>query len=241
MERMKLLIAEGTEEFRMALMDALRGVYRVRACGNGQETLEAVRQFKPDLMILDLMLPGLDGITLLQRSVEAGYRPMVLATTSYQNEYVLDSLQKLGVGYVMVKPCDLRATVARLADLSQRITAPAVAQPDIQVHVTNLLLAMGFKTSHNGYSYLRRAIVQMSGDLRQSITKELYPLVAREFQTNKKSVEHCIRTAIEKAWESGDRRLWRMYFDQDMDNCRRPSNGDFICRLAELVSKPSEK
>lgn len=238
---MKLLIAEGTEEFRMALMDALRGAYRVRACGDGQKALEAVRQFKPDLMLLDLMLPGLDGITLLQRMVEEGFRPMVLATTSYQNEYVLDSLQKLGVGYVMVKPCDLRATIARLADLSQRITAPVVTQPDVQVHVTNLLLAMGFKSSHNGYSYLRRAIVQMSGDLRQSITKELYPMVAREFKTNKKNVEHCMRTAIEKAWDAGDKGLWRMYFGQAVDDCYRPSNGDFICRLAELMGQPSEK
>lgn len=241
MERMKLLIAEGTEEFRMALMEALQGVYQVRACGDGQETLEAVRQFQPDLMILDLMLPGLDGITLLQRAVEAGFHPMVLAITSYQNAYVLDALQRLGVGYVMVKPCDLRATMARLADLSQRIASPVVTKPDVQVHVSNLLLAMGFKTRHMGYGYLRCAIVRMTEDFRQSITKELYPAVAQEFGTDRKSVEHCIRTAIEKAWEAGDRQLWRMYFEQESSCAHRPSNGEFIRRIAELVGQTSEK
>lgn len=241
MERMKLLIAEGTEAFRIALMEALRGIYCVRVSGDGQETLETLRQFQPDLLILDLMLPGLDGITLLQRAVEEGLRPMVLATTSYQNEYVLDSLQKLGVGYVMVKPCDLRATIARLADLSQRISAPVVARPDMHVHVTNLLLAMGFKTRHRGYGYLRYAIVQMAADFRQSITKELYPAVAQKYETDRKSVEHCIRTAIEKAWAAGDRQLWRMYFEQETAGSHRPSNGEFIRRLAELVSNSSEK
>ena len=186
-------------------------------------------------------MPGLDGITLLQRAVEEGLRPMVLATTSYQNEYVLDSLQKLGVGYVMVKPCDLRATITRLADLSQRISSPVVAQPDIHVHVSNLLLALGFKTRHRGYGYLRTGIVRMAADFRQSITKELYPAVAREFQTDKKSVEHCIRTAIEKAWDAGDRQLWRMYFEQEAAGAHRPSNGEFIRRLAELVGHSSEK
>lgn len=237
MERLKLLIAEGTEAFRIALLDALRGAYRVRTCEEGQQTLHLMQEFKPDVMILDLMLPGLDGITLLQRAAESGLRPMVLATTSYQNPYILESLQKLGVGYVMIKPCDLRATIARLADLSQQIHAPVVTQPDPQVQITNLLLAMGFQTRHHGYGYLRSAIGRMMSDYRQSITKELYPMVAREFGTDEKGVERCVRTAIEKAWKVGDRKLWKLYFEQD----QRPSNGEFIRRIAEVLGHISEK
>lgn len=237
MERLKLLIAEGTEAFRIALMDALRGAYRLRACEEGQQTLAVMREFKPDVMILDLMLPGLDGITLLQRAAEAGLRPMVLATTSYQNPYILESLQKLGVGYVMIKPCDLRATIARLADLSQQIHAPVVAQPDPEVQISNLLLALGFQTRHHGYSYLRSAISRMAADFRQSITKELYPAVAREYQTDQTSVERCMRTAIEKAWKVGDKKLWRLYFEQE----ERPTNGECIRRLAEALGHLPEK
>lgn len=236
MERLKLLIAEGTEEFRLALMDALRGAYLVRTCDEGQETLQIVQQWKPDVMILDLMLPGLDGITLLQRAAELGQRPMVLATTSYQNPYILESLQRLGVGYVMIKPCDLRATIARLADLSQQIHTPVVAQPNPGVQISNLLLALGFQTRHHGYAYLRAAILRMSEDPRQSITKELYPAVAREFGTDQNSVERCMRTAIEKAWKLGDRKLWRLHFEQE----ERPTNGEFIRRLSQNLGQISE-
>lgn len=237
MERLKLLIAEGTEAFRIALLDALRGAYRVHTCDEGQQALQMMQEFKPDMMILDLMLPGLDGITLLQRAAESGLRPMVLATTSYHNPYILESLQKLGVGYVMIKPCDLRATIARLADLSQQIHAPVVSQPDPDVQISNLLLALGFQTRHHGYAYLRTAIGLMAADFRQSITKELYPAVAKEFKTDQTSVERCMRTAIEKAWKTGDRKLWKLYFEQE----ERPTNGECIRRLAEALGHMPEK
>lgn len=241
MERMKLLIAEGTEDFRIALMDALRGAYRVRECGEGQQTLELMRSFKPDVMILDLMLPGLDGITLLQRAAGEGICPMVLATTSYHNDYVLDSLQQLGVGYVMVKPCDVRATIARLADLSQRIRQPVVTQPDPRTHISNLLLALGFATKLKGYNYLREAILLMAQDPDQSITKELYPAVAKICGADKKRVERSARSAIEKAWDRGDAQLWRMYFAAEGGNLHRPTNGEFIKRLADTLQLKSEK
>ena len=233
---MKLLIAEGTEGFRVALTEALRGAYRVRSCGEGNEALEQIRAFRPDVVILDLMLPGLDGITILERAVASGVHPMVLATTFYHNEYVLDALQQLGVGYVMVKPCDIHATIARLGDLSQRLRQPVVARPDPKVHVSNLLLALGVPTKLNGYGYLREAVLLMAEDPKQSITKELYPAVAAACSGDRKNVERSIRSAIEKAWRNRDENLWKLYFPIDGTGItRRPTNSEFITRLADAL------
>lgn len=241
MERMKLLIAEGTEDFRIALVESLRGAYRVRSCGEGNEALELLRSFRPDMVILDLMLPGLDGITILERTVASGITPMVLATTYYHNPYVLDAIQRLGVGYVMVKPCDIRATIARLADLSQRLRQPVLSRPDPRVHISNLLLALGIPTKLKGYNYLREAVILMAGDPNQSITKELYPAVAGICGGDRKNVERSIRSAIEKAWLYRDENLWKLYFPADGSGLlRRPTNSEFITRLADTLQLDGE-
>ena len=239
---MKLLIAEGTESLRIALVESLQGAYRIHSCGEGNEALDQICSFKPDVVILDLMLPGLDGITILERAVACGEHPMVLATTCYHNDYVLGSLQRLGVGYVMVKPCDLHALIARLADLSQRLRQPVVARADPKVHVSNLLLALGIPTKLKGYSYLREAVLLMAEDPKQSITKELYPAVAATCQGDRKNVERSIRSAIEKAWLHRDENLWKLYFPvESSGTTRRPTNTEFISRLADALQlKESE-
>lgn len=246
MERLKLLIAEGTEDFRMALADTLRGVYTLRECGEGLQALQLMQTFQPDVVVLDLMLPGLDGITLLQRAVEMGMHPMVLATTRFHNDYVIESAQALGVGYIMVKPCDLRATVARLADLSQRIHPSRAVPPDPKTYVSNMLLALGVPTRLKGYAYLREAVLRMARDPGQPITKELYPAVAAVFKTENSKIDHThversIRSAIGVAWKARDTRLWAMYFLPKGDgSIRCPSNGEFISRMAESLRRESE-
>lgn len=236
MEMLKLLIADGTEEFRLALADALRGSYLVRLCQEGQETLAALRAYKPDVMVLDLMLPGLDGISLLHQAAEAGIRPIVLATTRFANDYVLEAAEKLGVGYVMIKPCDVKATVARLSDLSQRISPPAVTQPDTRTAASNLLLTLGVPTKLRGYNYLREALLQDIRDPSQSVTKELYPAVGAVCGANKDQVERSIRSAISTAWNRRDDQVWRLYFQPGPDgSVPRPTNAAFISRLAERL------
>ena len=98
MDRQKLLIADGTEDFRLALSEILQETYHVCSCQNGKEALALLRSFQPDVLVLDLMIPGLDGISLLQAASSEGICPMVLATTRVSNSYVLDSAYRLGVG-----------------------------------------------------------------------------------------------------------------------------------------------
>ena len=90
MDRLKLLIADAGEEFRLALAENARGFYRVRTAQEGKETLQLLLEFKPDILVLDMMLPGLDGVSILQSAADRGICPVVLAVTKFASDYLVD-------------------------------------------------------------------------------------------------------------------------------------------------------
>jgi two-component system response regulator (stage 0 sporulation protein A) len=234
MDSRRLLIADGTEEFVSALAAALRGVYELRTCRTGTEALELVQTYRPDVMVLDLMLPGLDGISLLQSQPVQELRPIVLAVSRFASDYMVESIEQLGVGYLMLKPCDIKATVARIGDLTQRITPPAVTPADNKTRITNTLLTLGVPTKLRGYAYLREAVEVMAQRPGLSITKELYPTVGQRCDASPENVERSIRSAINAAWKNRDEQVWRMYFGTSTSQSLRcPTNAAFISRLAD--------
>ena len=237
MEMQKLLIADGGEEFRQALTDQFRGVYRIRVCREGRETLEMILAFKPDILVLDMMLPGLDGISILEEVNRAGLHPVVLAVTRLPSEYVFAAAARLGVGYLMMKPCDVKATAERVRDLSRQVETAAVTYPDPRTEVSNILLSLGFSTKLRGYAYLREAILEMLRCPGQSVTKELYPAVGKLCDATGVQVERSIRNAISKAWEHRDETLWQMYFlKTPSDLLKRPTNAELITILANRLA-----
>ena len=227
----KLLIADCSEDYRTALAAALTSQYQVLCCRSGTEALELLQREHPDIFILDLMLPELDGLTLLERICAKGICPIVLTVTSLLSEYVYSCAQRLGIAYLVRKPCEIDAIVSRVQDLSLRLKAP---EPTIEpsTYVTNRLLALGVSTKHDGFKYLREAILLMAKDPAQSVTKVLYPEVARICGCNKDNVERCIRTALGSAWKRQDKQLWQKYFPSAVQ-C--PSNAVFISRMAEAL------
>lgn len=227
----KLLIADCNEDYRAALAAALQDQYHVLCCRTGMEALELMHREHPDIFVLDLMLPELDGLTLLERTHANGIRPMVLAVTPILTGYVYSCTQRLGIEYLVRKPCDIQAIASRVKDLSMRMTAPQ-QKVDPATYVTELLLTLGFSTKHNGFSYLREAVILMSADPGQSVTKVLYPTIAHSFSCQKSNVERSIRTALDCAWDRGDRLRWKQYFP---DAVQRPSNAVFITRIAEAL------
>lgn len=242
MDALKLLIADSNEDFRLALTQALQGVYYVRSCRTGKEALELLHSFHPEVLVLDPMIPELDGISLLESAAAAGIRPMVLIATAYVNPYLTDAAGRLGIGYIMIKPCDIPATVARIADLSQRIQPPVLTVPDPRSNVSNLLLSLGIPTKLHGYGCLREAILLMARQPGQSITKELYPKVAALCDCEPKHVERSSRSAIHAAWERRDERIWKLYFLPGPDGTvPRPTNGAFISRLADSLNTNGDK
>ena len=240
MELRKLLIAEGTEEFMLALTQALEGAYRIQTCQNGKEALELMRSFAPDLVVLDLMLPGMDGISVLQAAREEGLCPVVLATSRLANDYVMDAMERLNVGYLMRKPCDVTATVNRLTDLSRQLCHPVftASAPEPRTQVTNVLRSLGIQPKHRGYMYLREAVLLFAESPGQSITKELYPAVAEKCKCESTHVERSSRSAIQAAWKKRNEEVWRRYFEPGADgNLRRPTNGDFVAAIAEMLQQ----
>lgn len=227
----KLLIADCNEDYRTALAAALNSQYQVLCCCTGTEALELLRREHPDILVLELMLPELDGLSLLERACSDGIRPMVLAVTPILSGYVYSCAQRLGIEYLVRKPCDIHAIASRVRDLSQRLTAPQPKTDPVN-YTTELLLALGFSTKHNGFAYLREAVLQMSKDPAQSVTKVLYPTVGHIFGCSKENVERSIRTALDCAWERGDARLWKQYFP---DAIQRPSNAVFLSRITEAL------
>lgn len=236
MELPRILIADSTQEFREALSEALQGYFHVKTCADGNQALELVNSYRPDVLVVDLMLQGMDGISLLQRIREGQFRPAVLANTRYVTDYVVIAAQRLGVGYMMLQPCDISATVERIMDLYQSVQRPVPVRPDTRSEAANMLLALGVPTKLRGYYQLREAILIMASDPAQSITKELYPAVAQVCDATALQVERSIRSAIRAAWERRDERVWRRYFHHAPGGeIARPSNGEFIMRLADVL------
>lgn len=227
----KLLIADCNEDYRTALAAALDGQYHVLCCRSGTEALALLHQEHPDILVLDLMLPELDGLTLLERISAKGICPMVLAATPIFSDYVFSCAQRLGIEYLVRKPCAIEAIVSRIQDLSRRLKSPE-SKADPANYVSNLLLSLGISTKHNGYVYLREGILLMAKDPAQSVTKMLYPEIAHRCDCQKENVERSIRTALDRAWEKRDAVTWQKYFPNAE---HRPSNAVFLSRLAEAL------
>ncbi|MBE6959990.1 MAG: response regulator [Ruminococcaceae bacterium] len=245
MEKTKILIADTSEEFCRTLTQTLGNTYRVCCCQDGTTALQLLQTLRPDICVLDLMISGLDGITLLQTVAQKGIRPVVLATTRYVSEYILGSAERLNIGYLMVKPCEAAAVAARVADMTQRIRLPVFAHPEPRTLVSNMLLSLGVPTKLRGYSYLREAVLLMVKRPAQSITKELYPAVAAGCGATAAQVERSIRSAVKNSWQRQDDSTWRMYFPTgDAGNRRSPTNSEMISCLADrlrLTLQPQEE
>lgn len=232
----KILIADSTVEFCKRVRDALCKIYQIEICHDPKRALELVRTFQPDIMLADLMMPGMDGLTLLEAIRSAGFYPQILATTRYECDYSYQCLNDLGVRYLMVKPCNVSATVSRLADMCKRLECRT--QDDPMEEAQKLLLLLGARTKLCGYTCLRCALVTMMQDPTQQITKELYPKVAKICGGTAERVERAIRGVIVDAWKRRDECLWQMYFPASRNGkIACPSNKDFLTKIAACLSR----
>lgn len=236
MQRLKLLIADGGEDFTDVMISLLQETYLVHCCRSGKEALDYLQRNPTDILVLDLMIPELDGISLLQRLSELGIHPMVLATTRFVTDYIADTAQELGVGYMMTKPCDPRAAAARVKDLTRRIHPRTSSETSPQTAASALLFSLSVAPHLRGSPFLQHGLVMMAERPDLQITKEVYPAIAASFSATDIQVERAIRNAIHQAWEQRDEEIWRQYFRPDSDgNIPRPSNGAFLSRLAEVL------
>ena len=224
MECRDVLIADPSPEFREGLARQLSAHFHVRCCGRGDEALALLADDMPDLLILDLELPGLDGISLL-RSLPR--RPRVLVVSYLLNPFIQQLLQELGVEYAIQKPGSLRNVADRAFDL-MRLSC----QFRQTAYLRRGLAMIGLPSGRRGFGHLITGLPMLVENRDQQLSKELYRAIAREDHSTPEAVEKAIRETLRQGWQEGDRQQWRRCFP-GITRC--PSNREFLFRIADLL------
>lgn len=226
-----LLIAEPSEYFRNALKEAFSAHYQVHTCSDGCTALEMIHTLRPDGMIVNLSLPYMDGLSVLQK---ANYRvPVVMALCATLSGYILQSLQEVGVSFIMPLPCMVWAVLERFRALMEEGQQPSIAREQ-QRQAAEHLDVLGMPTHLNGYKMLCIAIALYQQDPLQVLSKETYPAVAQILGGKHEvpAIEHAIRSAIRAAWHQRENTAWSEYFSKH----KPPSNKRFIMVIAQKLS-----
>lgn len=232
---LKLLIADSSNIATNSISQLLATHYDLCVCHDGNIALQVLAEFQPDILIINLMLPHLDGLGVLQQT---SFKPrIIMAMTTYVSSYMEHLLIELGVDYIMIAPSSYSLR-ARLEDLVRKQVIVSDPQ-DFQSLTTAYLHAMNFPTHLDGYRHLCVAIPKFAENSTQLITKELYPAVAELCNSKDgRAVEHAIRTAIQIAWSHRNDNIWSKYFPPGSDGAIScPTNKEFICRMAEYLQR----
>lgn len=232
----KVLIADSSDSWRELVAGLLSPEYAVRSCGNGTQALALAEEFRPDVLVLDLMLTGTDGLTVIRQLSQWEEHPRFIVTGKYFSDYITGALEQCRVDSIMMKPCTAQCVAEHVAGVLALEEEPPSA-PDPIDRITALLVQLGVPTSQQGFRLLRRGIELMMSDPNQQLTKGLYPTLAREFGTSAVNVEKSLRTAVTTAWTRRREEVWRAYFPQSPSGqIPRPRAGQFLSRLADAVA-----
>ncbi len=241
-----VFIADSAEEFCTGLTAALQradSFHVTGTAGDGEQAIRMIPERKPDVLILDLMLPKKDGLGVLKAIADMERRPLILATSTFVSPYVANAAAALGVRYLTQKPCDLTDLIERMEELlgGEVIRFPSqrrVDKTNIESMVTCIIHEIGVPAHIKGYQYLREAIIIAVNDMDviNAITKVLYPQVAKAFNTTPSRVERAIRHAIEVAWDRGDLDTLQRFFGYTVSNTKgKPTNSEFIALIADKL------
>lgn len=225
---MKILLADPSEVWCDALEEQLKSHYTVLRCNDGREVLQNLTEHRPELLVLGLDMPYVDGLTLLQLIHTSGIPVRILVTSFVYNSYTLGMLEQFKIAYALTKPCTVCTALSQIYQiLHYEETANQAFDPD------PVLLALGLRMNLSGYPCVRTAIMLLRENPGQWITKVLYPNVAKLCGGTPERVERAIRNVIRDAWLRRDDRIWQAYFPADrVERIKCPSNGDFITRIA---------
>lgn len=227
------MIADSSRAFADTLEAAFQDRFRIIKAFDGNNAQVMLRDQRPDVAVINLMLPYKDGLTLLQQSP---FQPhIILAMTNYMSSYVQQAVTDLGIDYTMIMP-SAQTVIARLNDLLRNYTPQ-----DSNLHAAMLhhLQLLNIPSHLDGYRQLCIAIPLYAANPTQFLTKELYPEVAKRCGCKDGSlVEHSIRKAIHDAWKRRDVAVWCKYFPLNTyGNHTCPSNKVFLCVLSELLNQ----
>lgn len=237
--RIKIMLTDVNEDARSMLQDALEKTGRftvVGSTGDGNEVLQMVADAKPDVLVLDLILPGLDGLGILRR-MDSEKRPKILAVSNFVTQEVVAEAGNLGASMFLSKPYNESAMVEHLISLAEK-TEKQLHGPGLEELVTSIIHEVGVPAHIKGYQYVREAIMITveNMDVINSVTKVLYPEVAKRYHTTPSRVERAIRHAIEVAWDRGDLETLQRFFGYTVSNAKgKPTNSEFIAMISDRI------
>ena len=239
----KILIADENNEVRNHIHERLK----VNGAGliDGDEAMKMISRQSYDIVISDLWLPSLDAASIMKRTAESGKNtPSFVILTQVSTPSVLMEANRAGASLCMPKPIDYDTFSDKIdMILKNRSNSSASSDKndaadkiDMETQVTRIIHQIGVPAHIKGYQYLRTAILMTisDNDVINSVTKVLYPSVAKKYQTTTSRVERAIRHAIEVAWDRGDVDTLNSYFGYTIQNSRgKPTNSEFIAMIAD--------
>lgn len=246
--KLKLVIADEGSEFGINCANVLKsyGITVTMCEKDGQKLLHYIKMQKPDVIVADVFMPNLDilGVLSYFKDIPKKERPMVFVMSSVDNPKLEKEALSAGAAYYFIKPIDLTVMAERIIQLSgwRNEIIPIVyndttiSDTDLELMVTEIIHQIGVPAHIKGYSYLRESIILAIKDVEiiNSVTKTLYPTVAKHHSTTSSRVERAIRHAIEVAWDRGDVNVLNSYFGYTIHNSRgKPTNSEFIAMIAD--------
>ncbi len=243
---LKILIADENADSRRALKDTLAemGCQYIEEAATGEDAYLKIGKGHPDIVFVDIWLTKPDAIWLIRNSLQMTYAPehppIFIFISAVSNQNAFAEASEAGAEYCMLKPLDterLQDRLMRIAEHRSVTGRPAVkGNGDMEAQVTKIIHRIGVPAHIKGYQYLRTAIIMTIEDneIINSVTKVLYPSVAKRYSTTSSRVERAIRHVIEVAWERGDIDTLNSYFGYTIQNTRgKPTNSEFIAMIAD--------
>lgn len=225
----KILLAMNSRTLAEILQEQLSRDFSVLVSHDADEALTLLHVFRPDVLVLDMMLGGVDGISILQAAKDSGACQRVVAFSDYISKYTAAMLEDLNVYYLSKTPSSGIQYAGRIAD----VALWEKEAEDTTQKIRNLLLTLGFRMNTENYHIIECAITLFCQDPTQALSAQLYPAVAKACNGTATQVEKGIRTGIEGAWKNGNENIWRLYFPLGKSGkIAKPSNGEFLTRMA---------
>ncbi|GAA0458160.1 sporulation transcription factor Spo0A [Alkalibacillus silvisoli] len=252
MGKLKLGIADDNRELVSMLEDHFSEEEEMEVVGtayNGNDCLNMVQEQQPDILILDIIMPHIDGLAVLEklRDMSLDQTPKVIMLTAFGHESVTKKAVELGATYYMLKPFDLDmlkdqvlmvAGSKQVSPIQQGIEGRKPQKVDLDANITSIIHEVGVPAHIKGYLYLREAISMVYHDIELlgSITKVLYPDIAKKYNTTASRVERAIRHAIEVAWNRGNIDSLSAIFGYTVSVSKaKPTNSEFIAMIADKL------
>lgn len=241
-KKSKVLLADSSEEFRLSVESALRESSMFEVLGavdNGASAWERIQREKPDVVVMDMVLPELDGMALLRKIRTLPEPPQVVIVSAFCGGRMVSQAMELGAYCFLAKPVNEESLMEHIRSCTAAEEAPEAVSPALEGNVTAIIHEIGVPAHIKGYQYLREAIIIAVNDMDviNAVTKVLYPEVAKRFGTTPSRVERAIRHAIEVAWDRGDLETLQKYFGYTVNSAKgKPTNSEFIAMISDRLS-----